>query len=556
LAFHADNAHDRAAVLLFAPRAARRAAELGCHREAAAQYERTVRFADRDVDPVVVGDLNDRLAEEASLIDDWQGAAVAGERALHAWRAVGDPLRVGGALRALSRTMWRLCRGREALAYAREAVDTLEPLGATTELAQAYAHLAAVHAHRGERGPGCVAADRARALARTSGAAETLSDGLPTEPGFARSSERTWQATTRHSLLAALDGGAHQHAARVRTDRCAMRCAATSFGAAGGHVLDGMTVCENHDIATFGVQVQATRGELLLRAGRWDEAVRICQRVLATGASPHDRITPALVVGRVLARRGDEAAWSHLDEAIGNADDSEAPRLIAETRPARAEACWLSGRNDDARRDISVGARAVLHGGAWNRGLLATWQRRLGTAVTVPTDGLAEQYARSLAGDFAGAARAFDTIGCPYDAALALFDSGSESGLRQALARFDALGAAAPARATRHAMRRLGLRAIPSGPHPGTRAHPAGLTSREHEVLRLICAGHTNGEMSDRLVISPRTVDHHVSSVLSKLGVTSRREAASEARRLRLLDPATPVGAGLPNSGQRPGRSG
>jgi DNA-binding CsgD family transcriptional regulator len=198
----------------------------------------------------------------------------------------------------------------------------------------------------------------------------------------------------------------------------------------------------------------------------------------------------------------------------------------------------------------------VTHGGAWNRGLLATWQRRLGTAVTVPTDGLAEPYARSLAGDFAGAARAFDTIGCPYDAALALFDSGSEAGLRQALARFDALGAAAPARATRHAMRRLGLRAIPSGPHPGTRAHPAGLTGREQEVLRLICAGHTNGEMSDRLVISLRTVDHHVSSVLSKLGVASRREAASEARRLRLLDPTTPVGAGLSNSGQRPGRSG
>lgn len=546
LAFHAEGAEDREAVLLFAPRAGQRAAELGSHREAATQFQRALRFADIGTDPsidaTVVAELNDRLAWEASLIDGWQLAAVAGERALAVWREVGDPVRVGDTVRALSRTMWRLCRGRESLAYAEEAVSTLEPLGATAELVWAYAHLAAIHMHRGERECGAAGADKACSLAETFGLAAVITDGLATEPCFARASGENWQHTMRRSLRAALDSGVHQQAARVYANLALMLCASKQFTAAGGYVSEGMAFCEEHDIATFGVGLQATRGELLLETGRWDEALAVCQRVLDTGASPRNRITPALVVGRVLARRGDQAAWPHLNEAISSADGAELPSLLAETRPFRAEANWLTGNGEAATRDIAVGAGGAAHVDEWIRGLLATWQRRLGVEVTVPTDRLAEPYQRSLAGDFCGAAEAWDMIGSPYDAALALYDSGSEAGLREALRRFDALGAAAPARAARREMRRLGLRAVPTGPHPGTRAHPAGLTRREREVLRLVCAGHTNAEISDRLIISRRTVDHHVSSVMAKLGVTSRRAAAEAARRLELLDPSAPPG--------------
>ena len=82
-------------------------------------------------------------------------------------------------------------------------------------------------------------------------------------------------------------------------------------------------------------------------------------------------------------------------------------------------------------------------------------------------------------------------------------------------------------------MRELGLR-VPQGPRESTRENPAGLTARQLEVLALLSEGLTNAEIADRLVVSPRTAEHHVAAVLRKLGATTRREAARRASELEL----------------------
>jgi DNA-binding NarL/FixJ family response regulator len=159
-----------------------------------------------------------------------------------------------------------------------------------------------------------------------------------------------------------------------------------------------------------------------------------------------------------------------------------------------------------------------------------------GTATPVsPAPG---PWATSLAGDPAGAAVHWERLGCGYYAALSLYDSDCDEHLRDAIARFEALGADAAARRTRQRMKDLGHRAVPSGARATTREHPLGLTRREDEVLVLLCEGLTNEEIAGRLVLSTRTVDHHVSAVLSKLGVSSRGAAAAQARQLGLV-PAT-----------------
>jgi DNA-binding NarL/FixJ family response regulator len=79
------------------------------------------------------------------------------------------------------------------------------------------------------------------------------------------------------------------------------------------------------------------------------------------------------------------------------------------------------------------------------------------------------------------------------------------------------------------------VRVLPRGPWESTRANAAQLTARELDVLTLLADGHRNAEIAARLVVSRRTVDYHVSSILRKLGAHTRGEAVAEARRLGLI---------------------
>jgi len=85
-------------------------------------------------------------------------------------------------------------------------------------------------------------------------------------------------------------------------------------------------------------------------------------------------------------------------------------------------------------------------------------------------------------------------------------------------------------------LRAEGIVAVPARRRAATRANPAGLTARQEEVLRQLSQGLTNAELADALYISAKTVDHHVSAILTKLGVASRREAVRAAREMGLLD--------------------
>src|SRR5262249_52718466 len=130
-----------------------------------------------------------------------------------------------------------------------------------------------------------------------------------------------------------------------------------------------------------------------------------------------------------------------------------------------------------------------------------------------------------------------------------------EASLRQSVWIFIGLGASATVRLTRKKMRQLAIRSIPAGPRTATRKHPLGLTRREREVLELICARHTNAEIAQKLFISVKTVDHHVSAVLAKLGAPTRRAAASPAAKLGLINTA-PLTGDRPDAGLRPGQGG
>jgi DNA-binding NarL/FixJ family response regulator len=100
------------------------------------------------------------------------------------------------------------------------------------------------------------------------------------------------------------------------------------------------------------------------------------------------------------------------------------------------------------------------------------------------------------------------------------------------VAELKQLGAARAAALVARRLRERGVRGLQVGPRSSTRDNPAGLTGRELEVLALVSEGLRNREIAARLFLSEKTVDHHVSAILRKLGVETRGQAAAEATRL------------------------
>jgi DNA-binding CsgD family transcriptional regulator/tetratricopeptide (TPR) repeat protein len=541
MAHYAEAAGDGPAALRHASGAARRAAAMASHWEAAAQFERALRFTD-GADPATVASLYDGFAYEASLLDRWQEAADARERALALWRDAGDRLREGDTLRWLACSLCSLSRGAEAIAAARAAIALLEPLGPTAELARAYASLATMWMVRGANHDAIELARRAQAVAAPLGLTEVLSDALNSEACAARAAGGEWAATLHRSLATAL-GGQHEAAvARAYVNLHACYVADRDWAAAERYFTEGIAYCDDRGIATYAVFMRSERTSALERAGRWDEAVAICDELLRQGGpSPSIRLCPLNRLGTIRARRGEPGAWECLDEAIEYADGGGEPQSIVPVRLARAEAFWLDGKLADAHREAELADDAAEGCDRWDRGAIAAWLQRTGS-VRPPRGELAAPYRRQLDGDWAGAARLWTDLGCLYQAGLALLDSADEASMLEAMRIFTGLGASATARLARRKMRRLGIRSVPAGPRPATREHPLGLTRREREVLDLVCAGLTNAEIAGKLFISVKTAGHHVSAVLAKLGVPTRGAAAYRAARLGLV--ATPASTG------------
>jgi DNA-binding CsgD family transcriptional regulator/tetratricopeptide (TPR) repeat protein len=535
LAHHAEGAENGVAVLRHAPVAAQVSASLGAHREAAAQFARALRFAD-GIDPALLADLYEGLAAEQALLDQWDDAERTLPAALALRRELGDDLGAGRVLCALGTTLWRLCRGADAHQAAADAVALLEPLGPRAELARANLSLGISYRFRGtEEGLGYI--ERARQLG------EELQ-----EPGIVC---RTFNSTgvtlieagqdglpyLKHGLRRALDAGLQESAGLLYTS---LQEAATRMhltAESDNYFAEGMEYCEEREFGVFILCLQGWRAYTLLLRARWDEAASIAREMLRPGSiSPVNQINPLRVLGCIHARRGEPGAADLLDRALALAESLCEPSWIAGVRALRAEQCWLAGQNDRAIAEARSGyASAAGRVDGWTAGSLAIWPWRLGGGDDLPVD-LPEPYLLETAGDWRGAAAAWTRLSRPYDAALALMSSRDEAGLRDALGTFDETGARAAAAAARRRMREQGLKSIPVGPRKATREHPLGLTRREREVLGLLCQGHGNAEIASRLFLSVKTVDHHVSAVLTKLGAPSREAAAAQAARLGLDD--------------------
>jgi DNA-binding CsgD family transcriptional regulator len=530
LVHHAALAGQSAAVLEYAPRAAREAAAHGAHREAAAHLDAALRHG-AVLPPAQRAELLEQHSRESSLANQTHAAIVSASAALGLWRESGDSQAQARVLCLLSqeyRTVGEKAQADECVAG---AISLLEALPRSRDLAMAYSYRSLLAVHRGFDREALEFGQRALELARALSDCAAESHALCNIGGaLLGCGDRSGYQPLERSLALALEGRLEDHAARAYRTLLFYAVLTHDFARAQQAFHEGVEFCEERGIFSHSAYIRAYYTACALDRGDWAEASRTASELLRSSefTGVQQRVTILATLALVRLRRGDPGVEDLLNEALALALPTGELNRIGRVAAARAERAWYEGRLDDVAQESARGLLHVRgHRAPWITGELLFWQSRVATPA--PASGeVAEPYQLMLSGDWRAAAHSWERIGMPYEQALALAQ-GPEEALREALAILDRLGAGPLAGIVRRQLRERGVRGVPRGPNLTTRANPSGLTARELQVLQLLAQGCTNAQLARRLHRSPKTIDHHVGALLGKLGVRSRTEAVAAA---------------------------
>jgi len=527
---HARGASDADGIARYAPPAARRASATAAHKEALAHFRAAIHEGSRQADNDWAQLLTD-YAIECYVTNEAMEGLGAAEQALVIWRILENGLREGDTLRWLSRLHWWLGHGERAIQSGLAAVDVLEDLPESAELAMAYSNLAQVSMLAQQADEAEAWATKAIAVARAVDDRSTLAHALNNLGSTRlRTGDQDGWSLLEESLAIATAEGFDDHAGRAYANIVWTALDYRDYDAAAKYIADGLEYAWLHELAGSLYYLTAERARMHLERGDWDEAEADARWVLERPEEPGITNMPALAtMARLRVRRGDPEAGDSLVAAWSLAEPTGELQRIAPVAATRAEFAWLG---DDSAGTVSavVGAYALAVSvrQPWVVDELAFWMWRGGADVQPPGHS-ATPYAMHMAGAFHKAAEQWARLGCPYEQALALADCGEVSAKREALVILDDLGAAPAAAKLRRQLHELGAQHVPRGPRSTTRANPAGLTARQAEVLLLLAEGLTNGEIASRLFVSVKTVDHHVSAILLKLEAPTRHAAVKIA---------------------------
>jgi DNA-binding CsgD family transcriptional regulator/tetratricopeptide (TPR) repeat protein len=523
---HAAGAGRSDVIAALGPLAASHAFRVGANRAAVAHHEQVLLHPEL-LDPPVLADLLEEHAWALYNALRLHDAAAAAQRALALREQMDDRAALVRSLLVHARMRYMLGDPATGMA-AFQAAATLVREGAGDEVAMEFAthllallHLTDQHEDVVTQWPPAVARAQEHERVDLQVYADVYGGGSVIMLGDPSGLE-----VVRGAIALGRQHAELEPTARGYTNLVLFLVLLRRWDEAAAAIEEAIAFYDDYDFRSHRYDTLAQQVHMLLLRGRWSGA----EEVLVELRRHEDRAGTlrgvAVAAEAMLAvRSGAADAQELVDEAWRLSQESRSESLIP-AACAGIELAWLSGDPSFAERYIGpalekAGRTVWLGHIRWRLPLVG---------LAVELDGvLTEPERTSIAGDWLAAAQGWAQHGMPFEQAVELLRSGRREPTLEALRLFERLGAEPSARLARQQLRTLGMRSIPRGPTSATKQNPLGLTPRQEEVLSLLGEGLTNAEIADRLVVSVRTVDHHVSTVLSKLGVSSRRQAAAMA---------------------------
>lgn len=534
---HAKNASEPDIVVHYAPIAAKEAARLGAHREASKLYLTAIEYY-QGKDRCALLDLYKAYSYECYLTNQIREAIIYATKSLKLLQEEAECEKSGDCLRLLSRLWWFDGNRARAEQYALQSVEVLKDQPISKAKAMAFSNMSLLKMLSDERQLCIFWGEEAIKIAKELNDEKTLAHAL-NNVGTVRmrhhSTREKGLEQLKLSREIALKNSDHENVARYYTNVGINAIKMKEYDFASEILEEGLKYCGERNLDSMVSYLILCKAKHSIDLGNWNEALLIATRLTdKEDLPPVIRIVALVILASIKMRRGQEEVLPLLLEAKEKAYETIEPQRILPVLVALLEYEWITGKRIIETPVLEEAIMMVKQtGNIYEDSEFAFWlwkARGEKISLTESFDG----YLIDNHINVKEAAAQWNKLGCPYEEALMLFE-GNDADKIAALEKLYLLGAEIITEKLKFQMRASGIKGIPRGIRKSTRQNPANLTLRELGILRLLSEGMQNKEIAGKLFISPKTVDHHISSILFKLDVNSRTRAVKQAHERGIL---------------------